>query len=559
MLLLSLFPLPGQDSLDYTPPYDAVIEQYRALTQKFPQAQLRTVGPTDAGRPLQLFLMSRAPLATGTALENLSQDKTVLLINNGIHPGEPCGINAALRYARTWLDKGLPKDLLVAIIPVYNVGGALNRGPYSRANQLGPAAHGFRGNARNLDLNRDFIKADALNTFSFYRLFQALDPHLFVDTHTSNGADYAYTMTLISTQADKLAPAQRILLYDSLRPALYQDMKERGWPMIPYVNVFGRTPEKGYAAFLETPRYSTGYTALHHCLGFVTETHMLKPFADRVASTEAFLHSLTEWAAGHGKTLTNSRMQARQQTAAAAFQDIAWRLDSSRAETLAFRGYAAERIPSSLGPYQRLKYHQDQARTWQIPWYHRYRATDSARIPKYYVLPQAWRGVVKRLLANGVVMQRITKDTSFPVTSLYLKPGKWPEQPYEGHFPLRSVETERRRQTRQFQTGDYLINPRQKAQRFIVHTLEPRATDSYLRWNFFDAIFQQKEYFSAYVFEETAARLLRENPALAEGFAKWQKAHPTKARQAYPSLLWIYRHSPYYEQEHRRYPVAKVY
>ncbi|MDR9373789.1 MAG: hypothetical protein RI565_02890, partial [Schleiferiaceae bacterium] len=255
-LLLSLgaASLSGQDSLGHTPTYQKLIAQYQDLAAAHPEAQLRQVGPTDAGRPLSLFVMGGAPLSGEPRLETLARDKTVLLINNGIHPGEPCGINAALQYAQQWLKRGLPPDLLVAIIPVYNVGGALNRGPYSRANQRGPAAHGFRGNARNLDLNRDFIKADARNTLSFYRLFHALEPHLFVDTHTSNGADYRYTMTLISTQADKLMPAQRQLLYQKLRPALYQDMENRGWPMIPYVNVFGRTPQKGYAAFLETPR-----------------------------------------------------------------------------------------------------------------------------------------------------------------------------------------------------------------------------------------------------------------------------------------------------------------
>ena len=96
---------------------------------------------------------------------------------------------------------------MIVIIPVYNVGGALNRGSYSRANQNGPEAYGFRGNARNLDLNRDFIKCDSRNARSFNRLFNQWKPDVFVDTHTSNGADYQYVMTLISTQKDRLGGA----------------------------------------------------------------------------------------------------------------------------------------------------------------------------------------------------------------------------------------------------------------------------------------------------------------------------------------------------------------
>ena len=85
-------------------------------------------------------------------------------------------------------------------IPVYNVDGALSRQDTSRVNQNGPEAFGFRGNARHLDLNRDFIKADSLNARTFAQVFTRWDPDVMVDTHTSNGADYQHVVTLIATQ-----------------------------------------------------------------------------------------------------------------------------------------------------------------------------------------------------------------------------------------------------------------------------------------------------------------------------------------------------------------------
>jgi len=153
------------------------------------------------------------------------QDKRVLLINNGIHPGEPEGIDASMMLARDLL-KGnkIPANVVICIIPLYNIDGSHNRTSTSRANQNGPLAYGFRGNSRNLDLNRDFIKTDSKNSASFQQIFNTWNPEVFVDTHTSNGSDYQYTMTLIPTQKDKLNQVLSTYLTGQMVPSLYKEM-----------------------------------------------------------------------------------------------------------------------------------------------------------------------------------------------------------------------------------------------------------------------------------------------------------------------------------------------
>ena len=95
---------------------------------EFPAASLVQYGATDSGRNLHIFYINSEPLAKD-GLEKAIRTKVVLLINNGIHAGESCGIDASLVFAREILQKGVPKNVLLAIIPVYNIGGALNRGP----------------------------------------------------------------------------------------------------------------------------------------------------------------------------------------------------------------------------------------------------------------------------------------------------------------------------------------------------------------------------------------------------------------------------------------------
>lgn len=553
----------GQVSLNYTanqtPTYQGVIAAFQKLAGIYSNAQLVEVGTTDSGRPLHLFLMQSQAFSGEETLQQLAQKKVVILINNGIHPGESCGIDASLLLAQKALRQDIAPNQLVAIVPVYNVGGALNRGSYSRANQNGPQAHGFRGNAQNLDLNRDFVKAEALNTKSFFALFQALQPHIFVDTHTSNGADYQYTLTLISTQQDKLAAPLAQLLTQSMEPFLYKNMAKSGWELTPYVNVFGRPPNKGMTAFLETPRYASGYTALFNTIGFITEAHMLKPYANRVESTFQFLELILQYAAKHADSLKDARQQAFALDAKKKHYATQWTIDSTKVQQLDFKGYAYRYEPSQLGDYKRLKYYNDTPQTFTVPYYHRYKAVDSAQVPRYFVVPQAYRKVIERLQYQNTTMLRLKADTLIAVSSTYLSDYEFSKSAYEGKHPLSNLKTKAVPQQRLFLAGDYLIPTNQKNVRFLMAVLPATAVDSYLRWNFFDIIFQQKEHFSTYVFEETAAALLNENEDLKKRFTAWKKANPTLAANNYACLSFIYKHSPYYEQEHLRYPVAQIF
>lgn len=538
--------------------YDQIIKAYQGLDSLYTNALYLEAGPSDCGRPLSVFLIQNEGFGTETGLAQLAKGKQVSLINNGIHPGESCGMDASLVWAKELLEAGgAAPGQLIAIIPVYNIGGSLQARPHTRANQNGPHLQGFRGNALNLDLNRDFIKGDALNTFSFWAIYQALKPQIFVDTHTSNGADYPYTMTLIASQKDKLAPALADFQQEIMVPYLYQNM-EATWPMVPYVNVFGRTPNDGYTAFLETPRYASGYTALFHSLGFITEAHMFKPYPDRVAATLEFLRVLQRFSVLYQSAILKAYADAKSWEQSSQSFPINWELYPSDEEKLAFEAFAANYEKSPLGNYQRLRYDRSKREQIEINYYPSYRATQMATLPRYYVVPQAWREVILRLQYHQIEMQTLAKDTTISVRSRYLKKWEHSQSPYEGHFRTEVKEVEERQQERRFYAGDYLIPANQENAYFLASVLHPLAIDSYLSWGFFDIIFQQKEYFSPYIFEDQAVEMLAQDEELAKDFKAWQEAHPELLDNAWAVLGFIYQRSDYYEAEHLRYPIAEI-
>ena len=293
-----------------TPTYHELIEMYQKLATENAEIELYAMGESDYGLPIYVCLLNGAQDSLRTFEK--ARKSTTLLINNGIHPGEPDGINACLLWIEEWIKNGKKtKNMpVIGIIPAYNVGGMMNRSASSRANQEGPDEYGFRGNAQNLDLNRDFIKMDSKNMFTFATIFHALDPDVFIDTHVSNGADYQYTLTYISSMKERLSPSIAGIVYDQFLPFLTKDLGKKKTDLIGYVNLEGDVPEEGMSAFNDLPRYSMGYASLFNCMSFTIETHMLKPFKERAEATLLFLKSTVDWMSDNATSIERARAEA---------------------------------------------------------------------------------------------------------------------------------------------------------------------------------------------------------------------------------------------------------
>ncbi|MBO9593303.1 MAG: M14 family metallopeptidase [Niabella sp.] len=541
-----------------TPEYAAIIRWWQQLDRISDKVQMRTMGMTDAGFPLHLVTISNQPVASFDKAHR--QQKTVLLINNGIHPGESDGIDASMLLARDIAEQKLrlPDNVVLALIPVYNIGGCLNRSAYYRVDQDGPEAFGSRGNSQNLDLNRDFIKCDTKDALAFTGIFHEVDPDIFVDNHVSNGADYQHVMTLLSSQHNKLGGQMGEFMNRQFEPELYDRMKKEGFDLIPYVNDFGDAVTNGWPAFWDSPRYASGYATLFHSFAFVPETHMLKPYPQRVKATYALMKSFIGFAADHGLRIQELRRQARAQVMQATSFPAAYKLDSAAVTTISFKGYEATHKKSDVSGLPRLYYDRTRAFTRQIPFYNEYRPQRFVTKPRAYIIPQGWWKVVDRLKANRIKMQQLTRDTTITVQAYYITKYRSAAVPYQMHHANTDVEVETREQRLSFRKGDWWISMNQPANRFLFETLEPYYEDSYFAWNFFDGILNNKEWYSAYNYEDIAAAYLKEHPSLQTALEEKRKSDTAFANNATAQLTFIFNQSAYKDPDFMRYPVFRI-
>lgn len=540
-----------------TATYLQVVNFYIQLAKEFPEINMQTIGETDSGYPLHIITYNPDG---DFNFQKISSDKIIVLINNGIHPGESDGIDATMLLYRDLATGKLPppKNTILVTIPIYNIGGALNRNSTTRANQNGPKSYGFRGNALNYDLNRDFIKADTKNARTFYEIFHLVKPDIFIDNHVSNGADYQYTLTHLFTQHNKLGEELGSYLNKEMMPALEQSLSGVDWDITPYVNVFNTRPEEGFSQFMDYPRYSTGYAALWNTLGLMVETHMLKPYNKRVKGTYALLEKLMAIAETDNEKIRRLRGEAKHRHKNWKYYPTAWAIDSSRTTTLNFKGFEADTLTSEITGFTRLKYNRNRPFTKPIDYQNFYRPVDSVQIPEGYILKRGWSKVTELLDLNLIDYETLQSDTLLVVESYSIDDFKTFDYPYEGHYPHYDTKVKSTAKKVKFLQGDVYIPTDQVGFRYLLETLEPETKDSFFNWNFFDPILQQKEGFSPYLFEDEAIQLLKENKILRDSFELKKEEEPQFAANWFAQLDWLFKQSEHYEEAHMQYPVYRV-
>jgi len=540
-----------------TATYQETITYYKNLAEAYPQISIDSVGETDSGRPLHIVTLN--PDAEFN-FETIRKNKRILLVNNGIHPGESDGIDATMMLFRDIAQGKIeaPKHTVLVAIPIYNIGGSLNRNSTTRTNQNGPKEYGFRGNARNYDLNRDFIKSDTKNARTFAQIFHLVQPDVFIDNHVSNGADYQYTLTHLFTQHNKLGGDLGQYLHTEMMPNLEQKLVTKQWDITPYVNVFNRVPEDGLSQFMDSPRYSTGYTTLFNTLGMMVETHMLKPYKQRVEGTYELMKSMIEIVEKDSDKIKTMRSNALKTYQDAGTYPLDWQIDTTRTSTLKFKGFEGSMLTSDVTGSQRLKYDRTKPFTKDVVYKNYFKPTIEVTIPSAYVVPQGWWNVIDLLKLNKIEMTQFKNDTTLTVESYKIDNYNTRNQAYEGHYQHYNTKVISTQKEVSFNKGDYYIKTNQPAFRYLLETLEPQAPDSFFNWNFFDTILQQKEGFSPYVWEDMALQLLENNTDLKTAFEAKKQSEEAFANNWYAQLDWIHQQSAYYEKAHLQYPVYRV-
>ncbi len=545
--------------------YHEVIEAYSKLADHYSRAELFEMGMTDVGKPLHLFMISGNRIFDPETIKR--RGKSILLINNGIHSGEPVGIDASIEFAMEVLQdkEGVGRVLentVIAIIPLYNIGGSLNRSRFYRLNQDGPIYKGARRNARNLDLNRDFVKKDSRNAFSFAEIFHYLDPDVFLDTHTTNGSDHQFTMTLIPTMHQKLPTGMDSFFREEMVASLYERMNnETPWGMVPYVQTAGRRGiRSGITAFNDHPYYSTGYTVLFNTFGFMTENLVHKPFPDRVRSTLDFMRFLAAYTNENSRKITELRREGIEYTKTKKSFVLDWSLDRTSYDNILFKGYETEQVRSPITNRLTTHYHYDRKWSDTIPFYNYFTPRIEVEAPDAYIIPHAWGDITERMIANGVEVHYLERDTVINVESILVSNPQYSQRPTQGRFLINNANFDKEFGARQFYRGDAVIYVNQRSNNYIVHMLEPEAPASFFRWGFFTSSLEGGEFFSIWGFESHAYDMLQDSEELRELFERRMEQDEDFANDPVAQLQFIYDQVPQSDviTSSNIYPVARL-
>jgi hypothetical protein len=548
-----------------TPSYEETLAYLERLEKAAPgKIHLERFGTTAQGRPMMVVVANSAGIFTPAAAK--AHAVPVVLVQAGIHSGEIEGKDAGLALLRDFAVTGLLPHLLdhvvLVFIPVYNIDGHEKSSPYNRINQNGPEKMGARGQAQYLNLNRDYVKADAPETRAWLKLWQRWRPDFLIDVHTTDGADYQYDLTWYLEDPHKLFPA----VSDWQQGAMTQVLpayEARGHLASLYLEFKdGKDPLKGIANFGSGPRFSTGYAALQNRPALLIETHMLKLYAVRVQAAYDLVELLLDYAGRHAADLMAANAEADRATVARARNPaevaLTFKPDPT-ATDFSLKGYAYTQTPSTISGDSWIQYDPKAPKTYVIPNWNGLLPDISVQPPAAYVVPAPWHEVIARLEAHGLHYHRTACPLTLHGSSYQIDDPVWSERPFEGHHMLQTFRATRVERDDSIPVGSLVVPLDQPAANVAIELLEPQAPDSLLRWGYLDASFEAKEYGEPRVVEKLAREMMLKSPALAAEFDRKLKDDPAFAASPSRRLAFFFERSPWYGvQGVGRYPVLGI-
>jgi hypothetical protein len=551
-----------------TPNYETTIAYARKLADASPLISYSEFGRSGEGRALPLLVA--ATNNTLTPQSARSAGKAVVLIQACIHSGEPDGKDAGFALLRdiaiTKTRPGLLERVVVLFIPIYNVDGHERSSPYNRINQNGPESMGWRGNASNLNLNRDYMKADAPETRAWLRLWNEWNPDLFIDCHVTDGADYRYNITYqFEAHENVLAPVrrwEREILEGKIIPAA--ESFTEGNLFSPYMEFRdNRDPSKGIDSFIGSPRFASAYVpVVRNRPALLIETHMLKEYRPRVVGTYDLLRAALEEVNRDPQGLMRVAREADEQLIkeGQTFDPsrqvaLSVELTDKPSEKL-LHGYEFKTELSDISGTMRVVW-GTKPLDMKVPYYTEARAARTVAPPLFYVVPPQWTEAIERLAAHGLRLQRLAEPLTTEVESYRFREVKFGAASFEGHV-MASFKSQPVREKRTYAAGSVVVPMSQTASRVALQLLEPDAPDSLVAWGFFHPIFEQKEYAENYVLEKLAREMLAGDEKLRREFEQRITADPKFASSARERLLFFYERSPYWDGQLNLYPVARL-
>ncbi len=547
-----------------TPRYNETVEYCERLDRASANISMINLGKSPQGRDIPMLIVDKDGLSNPELIRN--KGRLVVLIQSCIHPGEPDGKDASLMLLRDIIidkkQKGLLDKVSLLVIPIFNVDGHERFGAYNRINQNGPEEMGWRTNALNLNLNRDFLKAEAPEMKHWLKMYNTWLPDFFIDIHTTDGADYQYQLTYDIEKYGNLDSGISRWLNDIYETRLTKGMIDNGYLIFPYVQFRKwHDPRSGLRKGAASPLVSTGYAAAQNRPAVLVETHMLKDYKTRVSAAYALVVETLKILNHQSETVKTLISMADKSTESANFRKeplpVSFTTSKSDSIMVDFKGFEYTTQKSDLTGGEWFKYDPTKPVIMRVPFFAKVKSEKTVKLPQFYIVPVEWTDVINKLQLHGVSMQELGKDSMILVTVTHFKDAEFSKEPNEGRHMV-SVTTEERKELRLYREGSQIIPVNQRAAKIAAFLLEPTASGSLVEWGFFNAVFEQKEYSETYVMEPMAREMLANDPQLKKEFEETVKNNPEYNNQ-WTMLNWFYNRSKYSDLNYMVYPVGKVY
>jgi hypothetical protein len=565
-----------------TPTYDETMAYLKRIAAAAPgQVRILPFGKTGEGRELDIVVVSKDGVFDPASLHAVK--RPVVLVQNSIHAGEMDGKDACLALLRDMVlsktkarlldaagDAGKAGAVLV-FIPIYNADGHERRSAFNRINQDGPAEMGWRANGTNLNLNRDYMKADAPETRAFLALYNRWNPDFFVDDHVTDGADFQYDVTFSIDDTPAVPEGTRQWVDRVAVPALAGYVNAHGHVALDsYVElVDDKDLGKGLSIYEDEPRFSTGFVSLTGRPAMLIELHMLKDYRTRVTGNYEALVAVMQLVNKDADTLFD--LNAAADSAAKKWAGksyplaVAW---GGKTEPVAFRGYESKRTRSDVSGTDWVEY-SHKAKSFTVPRQVGYKVSEAVTAPAAYLVPAQWVQVINRLTLHGVKVLRTTAPYDTEVDTYECSGMTWQDPPFEGRHPTFNGEASHGagkfgqckpvKEMRHFPAGSALVRLDQRMAPVAMEWLEPVAPDSALQWGFFDSIFEEKEYGEAYVEERLAREMMAKDPGLRSEFESKLRSDAAFAASPAARLDFFYQRSEWGKANRiGAYPVGRL-
>ena len=539
---------------------DAYLARLDALSESI---SVVSFGRSGEGRHLPLVIAAEGVEHTPQAAH--ASGRPIVMLQAGIHPGENEGKDALLALLRDLLrtpsETDALKELVLIVVPVYNVDGEARRSAFNRINQLGPATMGWRTNASNQNLNRDFIKADTPETRAWLALWGAWKPHLLVDLHNTDGADFQYDSSWILAEGPHVPPALAQWQRRSLIEGAFAHVERQGYKLAPYIQlVDDDEPRKGLAGFVASARYSTGYALAHARPGLTIENHMLKSNQRRHEVSLALLRAILVEIARVPDVLPNAIAKAQAQAKAALFAPEGYPLElkiGTGSRPMQFLGVEYSRSLSEISGQPWIQYHPEKPQEWAVPVFDEIEVAATGQVPAAWLIPAEWSEVIERLALHGIQSTALTRAIEIEAEFERAAKITLSASSFEGRQMVSEWTLESVRRSRPFAAGSVLVEVDQPLAVLAAQMLQAGAPDSLARWGLFNAVFEDKEYFEARVMEKLAREMLIAKPDLRTEFEQ-ALADPVFAGDRNARLRWFYDRSEWADPRRNVIPVARL-